>query len=543
MKRALAFVALLLSSAPIVHAASHRGWCGSVSGRAHDAVWAHREQEARRSGAQIRATNRNAASVYGQVAVLLDEGDLALQRNPLDLANQSVSFAPVTGGYRVARGAAPLFTDPGAPVALGDDDGREVALPFAFPFYGQRFDRAFLNSDGNLTFVQADAASTPRRIGRLVNGPPRIAPLLTDLDPSAGGAASVQSLGDRFVVTWRDIPNFESMVQNTVQAVLYVDGRIDFIYGTVNAGAEEGVAGIAPGQAQGGVLAVDFLSVNGESGGGAIAESFREAAELDEVAVARKYFQSFPDEVDQLVVFTNRRLVSSGTFAYARVVKNGISGIGEDIYDDAAEYGSGGRLETFVMMDTITKYPADPATVFLGGVDSALSVLAHETGHRWLARASFLEGGALSEALLGRQQAHWSFFMNSSASFLEGNEIQDLGGGQFRTTAASLRYGPLDQYMMGLRAAEEVPPFFYVANVVGTSDPARTPEPNVTLSGTRRDVSVGDIVAAIGPRSPQAGQTSTLLRQAYVFVAASGTSPAETDLAKVERLRAAFPAF
>jgi hypothetical protein len=50
-------------------------------------------------------------------------------------------------------------------------------------------------------------------------------------------------------------------------------------------------------------------------------------------------------------------------------------------------------------------------------------------------------------------------------------------------------------------------------------------------------------VAAIGPRSPQAGQTSTLLRQAYVFVAASGTSPAETDLAKVERLRAAFPAF
>ena len=212
---------------------------------------------------------------------------------------------------------------------------------------------------------------------------------------------------------------------------------------------------------------MDFLNANGESGGGALAESFRRDREIDEVAVARKYFASFPDEVDQLVVFTNRRLMATGTFAYAQVVRNQVSGIGEGIFDNSAQYGSGGRLETFVMMDSITKYPEDPASVFLAGVDSALSILAHETGHRWLARASFLDGGARSEALLGRQQAHWSFFMNSSASFLEGNEIQDLGGGQFRTTASSLRYGPLDQYLMGLRAAEEVPPFFYVANVAG----------------------------------------------------------------------------
>ena len=67
--------------------------------------------------------------------------------------------------------------------------------------------------------------------------------------------------------------------------------------------------------------------------------------------------------------------------------------------------------------------------------------------------------------------------MNSSASFLEGNEIQDLGGGRFQTTAASLRYSPLDQYLMGLRGADEVPAFFYVSDVHGRDGGSRRARP------------------------------------------------------------------
>jgi hypothetical protein len=328
-----------------------------------------------------------------------------------------------------------------------------------------------------------------------------------------------------------------------MQAVLYADGRVELIYGTLNGNADEGVTGIAPGAAEGGVLAVDFKNASGQAAAGAMAESFRPASTIDEVAVARKYFQSFPDEVDQLVVFSNRRLVAQGTLAYEQGVKNEISGLGDGGYDYSAEYGSDGRLESFVMMDNISKYPADPGQIFLGGTDSALSVLAHETGHRWLTSALFLQNGAPSEALLGRQLAHWSFFMHSSASFLEGNEIQDLGGGQFKTTAASLRYGALDQYLMGLRTPDEVPAFFFVSDVpLQYGEPARNPEVNVTFSGNRRDLSVADVIAAIGERSPRAGQAPTLWRQAFVFVS-SGGPPSEADLAQLERLRAAFPAF
>ena len=228
-----------------------RAGAASGSGPAHDALWAHREQAARAGLRASASRARDTSFAVGQIAVLLDEGDLALLRNDLDLVNESLRFEPVPGGYRVVRGGATLVTDPGTPVPLGDDDSREVALPFAFPFYGRSFDRVFVNSDGNLTFGEADPASTPRRVGRLVNGPPRIAPLLTDLDPSAGGAASVQALGDRFVVSWREIPNFESPLPNTMQAVLYADGRVEFIYGTLNGNADEGVTGIAPGAGRG----------------------------------------------------------------------------------------------------------------------------------------------------------------------------------------------------------------------------------------------------------------------------------------------------
>ena len=132
--------------------------------------------------------------------------------------------------------------------------------------------------------------------------------------------------------------------------------------------------------------------------------------------------------------------------------------------------------------------------------------------------------------------------MNSGASFLEGNEIQDQGSGRFQTTAASLRYSPLDQYLMGLRGAEEVPSFFYVASVTGvTAARDRTPEVGVAFGGARRDVSLGDVVTAVGPRSPTVADSPKVLRQSFVYVATS--SPAEVDLAKLERIRAAFPAF
>ena len=176
--------------------------------------------------------------------------------------------------------------------------------------------------------------------------------------------------------------------------------------------------------------------------------------------------------------WTDTRVTDSDTFAFESTVKNQIRGIGQSTVDLAAEYGSGGRLASVVLMDTLTKYPADP--------EPARQRREHRRCRWWPTRpgtaggphcASATAAGA-NDAWLGRQLAHWSFFTDSDASVLEGNEIQDAGG-SFRTTAPSLRYSPFDLYAMGVLRESEVPPTFYVGTPVVT-------DPDVAAASTAR---------------------------------------------------------
>src|SRR5206468_7352841 len=135
----------------------------------------------------------------------------------------------------------------------------------------------------------------------------------------------------------------------------------------------------------------------------------------------------------------------------------------------------------------------------------------HEVAHRWLAHFRFrAPSSASSGALLGRGNVHWSFFLDTDASVMEGNQIADLGGGRFETVDFTRRYSPLDLYAMGLRSPEEVPPFFYVEGA-DNFRPNRTyavstaPEAGVTFTGVKRTVRIEDVLAAMGPRVPDVG--------------------------------------
>ena len=149
-------------------------------------------------------------------------------------------------------------------------------------------------------------------------------------------------------------------------------------------------------------------------------------------------------------------------------------------------------------------------------------MLGQEVGHRWLAFLEFRDrNGQRSQALLGRGLAHWSFFFDSDASVMEGNDIEDLGGGSFRTTAAVQRYSRLDQYAMGLLPESQVPSFFYVespTNVVPPRSAEDAPRVGVTFNGTRRDVLIQDIVAIQGPRIPSAADSPKVHRQAFIYL-------------------------
>lgn len=470
------------------------------------------------------------------VAILHDRGDIIVRRNLFDLAGAAVRFSPNSaGGYDPARLALALEA-PGTSLNLPTGAARAVDLPFGFPFFGGVYDRVFVNADGNLTFGVGDTDVGEKGLARFLAGPPRIAPFFTDLDPSRGGSVSAQLQGDRAVFLWNGVPGGGQVNRNSFEVVLHSGGAIDVVYGT-EVQTREAVVGVAPG----GTLTVTASDLSGGrpvGSPGALAERFSESEKVDLVSVSRRFLAGHPDVFEQLVTYTTRPLNPiPGTLAFELNIRNDIQGIGlEAGLDQSAQWGSGGVLASVAYMDSIDQYLE---------VDG-FEILAHEVGHRWLARLRFRDAaGRRSDALLGRALVHWSFFMNTEASVLEGSEIADRGGGRFETVDITRRFSALDQYAMGLRLPDEVPPFFYVDGP-DNFRPNRAfkfssaPEAGISFTGIRRDVRIEDVIAAMGPRVPDASRAPRRLRQAFILVADEEAPATDARRQALARIRTRF---
>jgi hypothetical protein len=544
----LSLLSLLLAGPALAASlpADADSWCGTTPNGFAVSAAIHRDHQLRleRHRAEEKALQTFPEAVKaGDVAVLVDDGSIVVQPNRQDLANFGVQFVPQKkGGYVVSPSGDGVSEDIGERVSLGDDDAQPIKFPkgFKFRFYGKAQKKLFVHSDGNLTFGAPDAASTARDLSRLLGGPARIAPFFADLNPetaSGDGGVWVLASKAKIVVTWLDVPGFGETNSNTFQAVLYANGRITFAFGGL--AEQEAVVGLAPGgggQAQ----LVDYTAgLPIAVGKAAIAERFVATKFLDDLAIAQAFFREFADSYDHLVVFLDfvQALGGGEAFAYEFTVKNEILGIGNGVYDGSAEAGSKARLRSFVEMGTLANYPDDPEVEFLR-TNSTLDLLGHETGHRWLATLHFLDGnGQPSNALLGRQLAHWSFCHNSLASEMEGNLIRDDGGGRFTTIGATDGYSPLDLYAMGLIGPTDVPPFFYVDQC---RNAAAAPEIGIGLLGNRVDLTIDDVIAAEGPRVPPAKKAPHSFTMAFILVAPPGQFPSEEEIAKVDRFRAAW---
>ena len=496
------------------------------------------------SSAGTALSGRDAEDI-GDIAVIRDEGDIIAPPNSFDLRNAGVRFTRNGSGGYDARRIDPNFRQTlGQQITLGDDAAVSAPLSFSFNFYGTSRTDAFVNSDGNITFGEEDVASTERNVARFLTGPPRVSPFLADLDPSTAGRIYVNAKSDIYSVTWCSVRGFDSTRTITTQLSLLPDGSIEFIYGNNSPALGDAVVGVSPGRTG------DFTPVNlsdpGPNGGSAaVGERFAASAQLDTVALMLKFYKTHPDNYDQVLIWTDAPLIQDA-FAYETTIANEVQGLGLPIFDAARDFGSDGRLRSIAVMDWLGKYPEDPRQKFLGE-NTTLSVMGQEVGHRWLAFFDFRDHtGNRSGQLLGRGESHWSFFMDSDASVMEGNDIEDLGGGSFRTVGAVSRYSLLDQYAMGLIGPNQVPPFFYVQNPTNLSS-ARTresgPEIGITFNGTRREVLVQDIVAIHGPREPSAATAAKVHRQAFIYLSSAGTAPPASAIAKLDNIRRQWEGF
>ena len=515
------------------HLASVRGGvrCLTGEGGSREAHVLNRYAGAR--GRPLRAAAARDGD-EGDVAVLEDRGDLLVRRNPFDLDGRAVRLSPNgAGGFDAVPMARPI-PPAGVPVTLDASGAGAVELPFAFPFFGARHTTAVVHGDGRVTFARPERPGD-RSLAAFLEGPPAVAAFFTDLEPDRGGSVSVRTSAASVELLWTDVPGAGQLNRNTFAILLHADGTVDLVWGAMQ--TREAVAGVTPG-GRPGLAAADLSQGEPAGTGAALVERFSETEEVDLVAVSRRFFAAYPDAFDQLVIYTTRPLNPvSGTLAFEINVRNDVIGIGVPILDDSASWGSAGVLESVVFMDAIDTYLE---------VDG-LEVLAHEVGHRWLARLRHLTpAGGPSTALMG-DGVHWSFF-HDTPSFLGGNVIADGGGGRFETVDFARRYGPLDQYAMGLLGPEEVPPVFHV----GAADdfrPARAYKPSsaseagVAFTGVRHDVDIAQVVAAMGPRLPPAGEAPRRWTIAFILVAEPMAPATPRRRAAAARIRAAFGPF
>lgn len=133
--------------------------------------------------------------------------------------------------------------------------------------------------------------------------------------------------------------------------------------------------------------------------------------------------------------------------------------------------------------------------------------------------------------------------MDSDASDMEGNDLQDNGNGSFTTIAATSRFSLLDQYMMGLVPASTVPPTFYVEPCDVRGGRGSGPQVGVTFSGTRHNVTIEDIVRSLGNRNPPVGQAPTTFTMAFMLVVGRGANPPNNTLRAIDTIRRHWPPY
>ena len=566
MRRLLSLICLGLTIPALSDARQVVMTCGTYRDRYQEDLQLYRRMVRVRHERLLRQQSARGAAAVGELPAAAprpDIGDIAIiedgdgvigQVNEFNLRNKTLAFTPSSGAYRVNisdggydEGAA----NAGVRVGLTDDDTRRFDLPFSFPFYGETYQHVFVNSDGNLTFVSGDGSSLDRSVGRLTGGPPRIAGLFDDLDPSRSPrGVYVLATSGRFVVSWVAVPEYAEVgtgLLNTFQIRLFPDGRIEFAYANETT-PSNAVVGIAPGGSKGPTSVISYEETpQGTEFTGAIAERFSKQVELDIMAAVQKFHQNHDDAYDYVVLFNTLGIPDSPfSIASQRTARTRCTGNGDTPIDVGRWYGSPSRLASIINMGPLSQYPNDlNAPMPLRPEDTPLSILGHEFGHLFLAFASVLDPRApYGRPMLGGGGVHWSFNFNSEASLVEGNRIHDHGAGaspRFLTTGSAKGYSPLDQYLMGFRAAEDVPPFHDLFFVTGSGiENSRLPRTGVTFNGERRNVFMDELIATVGRRTPDHTLAQRRYRIAFILIVRSGEQVSDADLRKINNFRTAF---
>ncbi|MGE8449837.1 MAG: CARDB domain-containing protein, partial [Pseudomonadales bacterium] len=250
--------------------------------------------------------------------------------------------------------------------------------------------------------------------------------------------------------------------------------------------------------------------------------------------IGQEFFRSHADVYDFLVVFSSFEFPTTmgegeKVQAFHRSVRNDVAGIGIEKFDSSRAFGSQGVLQSYIDMAAASRWSSATSSA---DHDAMLSVFAHELQHRWGAQVRFRDrDGQASTALLGKSGSHWSYLLDSQGSVLYGASWRDNGDGSFTATETRSTYSPLDLYLAGLIDKSKVPPFVLI-DAPGVDASALPPPVGTTIRGTKRIVTIDDIIAAEGPRLPSADASQKSFRFGFIYLVRPGETidPADLDV-------------
>lgn len=256
--------------------------------------------------------------------------------------------------------------------------------------------------------------------------------------------------------------------------------------------------------------------------------------------IAQRFYASHGDEYDFLNIMvastTPLDVEPEAGFAFEQNISNDVQGINFAIYNNGGSIVFGlERLKSLLNMNDLGEYSEDPSEELPGFVDifSGVDVLGQEAMHMVGAFVT-----ANNADILGRANAHWSFYFESYGSVMEGNAWRDNGDGTWTTIAAGAGFSQLDNYLWGFLLPQQVTdPMYALVNPIPNVGDSQLPAIGLTLAATRRNVTIANITAANGVRNPSAATSQKTYRMAWILVVPAEGEVSAHDLEKIDDFR------
>jgi hypothetical protein len=531
------------------------------------------------------------------IVVELDEGVLSTP-NLFDLTGHTLRFTPEGSRYRVENGPLHWDSDFGPELSGAEANLRQFAFPFSGEswnsllvgttgsiLFGRSKDQLGADPYGH---VDGGLATSIDRFDQLTDVASTLAKnapaICVFLKPRMFGPHYVKELPDRVVITWDLTEPFGGLLDftwfktvNRFQAVLHRDGSIEMSYKEMT--AKDGIVGVYQTLANGEIpTPVHFSSLTRKDGSiAAMYEAFHYLALPKPQDLSCTIIKALGDRFDFLAYYSDFRVDSQEASTPSDgPVGGNVAAIGQTQHEQTKEvlesrctqgrFQLGFEQPVFAGSNEMQQGPPEGAPVgnshditrYLhelaeGSPDGkprpynyAIGHLGHEVGHRWGAYVSAKVNGEIIP--LGTWP-HWARELQAPVAFpySRPTEASTLGGGvwqdNFDGTYTQLcdgyfipaaGYSYLDLYLMGLISTAEVPDFFILKKLMRVTNDANG---HPIFKAERTKVTIQDVIAAEGLRSPDVDHSQRKFNTGIVVVVEHGQRPSSELLERANDIR------